>query len=175
VLVAICTEDAPDVRSLRADTPHRLAAAVACALSRDPSARFGSASEFLEALSELGRSTRPASARRTRTLVAAVLATLLGFTLTAVLVARRAASTRSAAPSSATPTAASPEASSTGSTASTSSPLVMPVDPPLSAASAVPATIPESPRATSSPRRKPNSSAPDGGVARSLELSTREP
>ncbi len=177
VLVAICTEDAPDVRSLRADTPYALSTAVACALSRDPGARYGSASEFLEALSALGsRSARVPSARRTRTIVAAVLATLLGFTLTAVLVARHGAVADSPAAPTTERAATDPAKANTLTAAAADSPRVVPVDLPLAPASAAPAT-PAAPHAGSAlaQKRKPPPARPDGGVARSLELSTREP
>jgi eukaryotic-like serine/threonine-protein kinase len=173
VLVAICTEDAPDIRSLRADTPPRLAAAIACALSREPSARFASASEFLDVLSKLEQEDGRPRTRRARTLVAAVLATLLGFTLTAVLVARRT--------SSADPTLASAIAVPTASPASPSAEAgaepasVVQVQVPLTTASAT-ASAPAPPRpVASAPRRRPVAGRTDGGVARSLELSTREP
>src|SRR6188768_2808605 len=45
VLVAICTQDAPDVRSLRPDVPEAVAQAIARALEREPAARFASATE----------------------------------------------------------------------------------------------------------------------------------
>jgi serine/threonine protein kinase len=175
VLVAICTEDAPDVRSIRADTPHGLATAVSCALAREPRARFGSASEFLETLSDLGSSSHAASTRRTRTLVAAVLATLLGFTLTAVLVARRTSPTDTPMSSSASVAAASPALPSPAASAGALSPRAVPVDVPIMPASAATAPVPPAPRAPSSAKRKPTTSRPDSGVARSLSLSTREP
>lgn len=49
-LVAICTRDAEDVRLLAPLVPEVLAGAVAKALKRDPNERFGSAREFLDAL-----------------------------------------------------------------------------------------------------------------------------
>jgi serine/threonine protein kinase len=109
VLVAICTKDAPDVRTLRPDTPSGLARTLERALARDRDARIASAQEFLE---ELAGGPGPAAVARAhtatsgaepplisstterrrlgtrRTAVAGVMAALLGFTLTAVLVAR---------------------------------------------------------------------------------------
>jgi serine/threonine-protein kinase len=175
VLVSICTEDAPDVRGLRPDTPFSLAAAVTCALSRDPNGRYASAEEFLEALRDPASSAHPGGARRTRTLVAAVLATLLGFTLTAVLVARHTA-TASAPPSpSAGETPAAPEAPAPTTTVAAGSPHVVPVDLPLPTASAAPAPFVPRAASSASTKRKPAAGRSDGGVARSLELSTREP
>jgi eukaryotic-like serine/threonine-protein kinase len=171
VLLAICTEDAPDIRGLRPDTPEPLARAIACALSREPRARFTSALEFLDALSA-SASSRPAAARRTRTLVAAVLATLLGFTLTAVLVARRTAPAALPPP----PSAAAPPVVSEGPTTTLvapASPHVVPVDLPLPTSSAAASPAPRV--ASSSTSKKKASGHSDGGVARSLELSTREP
>jgi eukaryotic-like serine/threonine-protein kinase len=175
VLLAICTEDAPDIRSVRSDTPPRLAAAIACALSREPSARFTSASEFLDVLSKLEQEDGRPRVRRARTLVAAVLATLLGFTLTAVLVARR---TSSADPTLASASAlAVPPPSPASPSARTSAepaPVVL-VKVPLTAASATAAVPAPARPAASAPRRRPVAGRTDGGVARSLELSTREP
>jgi serine/threonine-protein kinase len=174
VLVAICTEDAPDVRTARADTPDGLAGAVARALSRDPRARFASASEFLDALSALGASRHGATARRARTLVAAVLATLLGFTLTAVLVAQRTTTAEPAAPPSIAAPQSSPETPRVATPVATGSPRVVPVDMPLAVASALTPAAPRS-LGSATPKRKPLAGRADGGVARSLELSTREP
>jgi serine/threonine protein kinase len=171
VLVAICTEDAPDVRSLRADTPARLATVVACALSRDPRARFASAADFLDALSKLESVDEPAPARRVRTWVAGVVATLLGFTLTAVLVAKRTAGVAPAASS----VAITPEPPSTPVAASAEPPRVVPAFVPLTAASAPAATALPPRTAPSAQKRRPATGRTDGGVARSLELSTREP
>src|SRR5262245_13577535 len=50
VLVAICTKDAPDVRTLRPETPSGLARTLERALARDRDARIASAEEFLEEL-----------------------------------------------------------------------------------------------------------------------------
>ena len=109
VLVAICTKDAPEVRTLRPNTPAGLAELLERALARDRDARIGSAEEFLEGLAggpgpapvarahtaklgaEAGLASSTTERRRLgnrRTLVAGVIALLLGFTLTAVLVAR---------------------------------------------------------------------------------------
>ncbi len=50
VIVSICTEDAPDVRSLNPTIPEPVAAVIARALCRDPDHRFQTAREFLDAL-----------------------------------------------------------------------------------------------------------------------------
>ncbi len=50
VLIAICTEDAPDVREFAPDVPPALARVIAKALARDRDARFQSAQQLYEAL-----------------------------------------------------------------------------------------------------------------------------
>jgi serine/threonine-protein kinase len=90
ILVAICTQTAPDVRVFRKDTPPALAAAVARALAREPRDRFANAAEFLDALTT-GGSGEPARRGVSRTFVAGLFAALLGFGATALLVARRPA------------------------------------------------------------------------------------
>jgi eukaryotic-like serine/threonine-protein kinase len=176
VLVAICTEDAPDVRTLRPDTPPVLATAVACALSRDPKGRYASAEEFLGVLAGAASGAQRRSPRRARTLVAAVLATLLGFTLTAVLVARRTTSTDAPrAPSTAaTPAATEPLPPAATAAVGADTPHVVPMGAALPTASMT--VMPATPRASSAgAKKKSTTGRADGGVARSLELSTREP
>ena len=188
VLVAICTQDAPDVRAFRPDVPESVATAIATALAREPAGRFESATEFLTTLK--GGSAASMWRRRpgrSRTLVAGVVATLVGFTLTAVLLARRGppdhatsrATTSTAvatalppgiAPFSTTPTAAVPSAP----------PEVRPVvetATPSSAPKALaPTTAPAAPKTAERKRRPPPSpSAPKAGIASSLQLSNREP
>jgi eukaryotic-like serine/threonine-protein kinase len=170
VLVAICTEDAPDVRSIRADTPAGLAAAITCALSRDRSARFSSASDFLDVLSKLDGAGGRFAGRRARTLVAAVIATLLGFTLTAVLVAQRTVSVEPV-PSTSAASLNAPDAPTAATAAALRG---APAEVPLVSASAPAAAAPRT-AAAPAQRRKPVASRTDAGVARSLELSTREP
>ena len=204
VLVAICTKDAPDVRSLRPDTPTALARVVERALARDRDARIGSAEEFLE---ELGGAPSRAAARALtaksieaplvsstterrrigtrRTVVAGVIAALLGFTLTAVLVARakRPAGAPSAEPlSNATASVVSVLPKPT----STSVEVVPLTGVPSALASASASSDPRSierqsrPRPGKDPQPKavPSGAAPggaDAGVGRTLTLSTREP
>lgn len=110
VLVSICTRDAVDVRTLRADVREPLAAVIARALSRDLAARFQSADEFLAALARAeptdgvfepgpseraletarGTWTERFTERRRKgsrlTLVAGVISTLFGFSVAAVWV-----------------------------------------------------------------------------------------
>jgi serine/threonine protein kinase len=111
VLIAICTQDAPDVRTLAPEVPGTVAAIVSRALERERERRFQSAAEFLAAITKLEvegafapgatlvatpRSDRDShsvvkqGARRKRygTLVAGIVATLAGFALTAYFVAR---------------------------------------------------------------------------------------
>ena len=201
VLVAICTKDAPDVRTLRPDTPGALARVLERALARERDQRIASAREFLEALGGTPPKPEAADARTAghgtsaphasstterlrlgsrRTAVAAVLAALLGFTLTAVLVAR--SKTRVAAPSAesaatTTPARAPPVAVPSPPAAVEVVPLA---NTPSSASAAPPASAepragerrvrPSSSRASEAP--KP---APSGGIGKTLQLSTREP
>ena len=50
VIIAICTRDVADIRSVAPDTPKPLAAVIARALSRDRNERFATARAFLDAL-----------------------------------------------------------------------------------------------------------------------------
>jgi serine/threonine-protein kinase len=54
IIVAICTADAPDLLSIDPSLPPALAAVVRRALSRDPSKRFQTAKEMLDALQTTG-------------------------------------------------------------------------------------------------------------------------
>ncbi len=205
VLVAICTKDAPDIRTLRPETPAGLARVLERALARDRDARIGSAEEFLEELAGgpvpgpiarahtqangaepplISSTTERRRAGTRRTAVAGVMAALLGFTLTAVLVAR------SKGPGADKP----PESRSTSAPELTTTPAPPPVVP--KAVEVVPVTnaelaAPEASAAPASPsaqrtaerRPRPSSSKPssapqatvDAGVGRTLTLSTREP
>jgi hypothetical protein len=151
--------------------------AVRRALERDPAERFANATEFIDALAP-SRSASSARARGIpRTLVAGIVATLIGFTLTAALVSKSARSP-AATPSAPSPTVTLP------ATVAPAGPTVTPVldKPPL--APAAPASTALSPpqalpartvlKAPSSPKRRAPR-APDAGVASSLQLSTREP
>jgi hypothetical protein len=112
VLIAICTQDAPDVRTLAPEVPGAVAAIVSRALERERERRFQSAAEFLAAINDVAGAFAPGAAsvatprserdspssqslgaRRKRygTLVAGIVATLAGFALTAYFVARGAA------------------------------------------------------------------------------------
>ena len=204
VLVAICTRDAPDIRTLRSDVPSGLARTLERALARDRDARIASAEEFLEELA--GGPAPPAIARAhtatsaaepplmsstterrrlgtRRTAVASVIAALLGFTLTAVLVARSKGP--GTAPDDVQTKSVPPVAS-----AFPAPPVPAPVEvvPLTNAALSAPeASAPVAPIASSAPRLadqrprpssgKPTSApqTPDAGVAPTLGLSTREP
>jgi len=61
VLVKRFTSDAPLLRTVRHDTPTGCEAAVARALASDPDQRFATASEFAEALHEIGAPAVPAA------------------------------------------------------------------------------------------------------------------
>jgi serine/threonine-protein kinase len=202
VLVAICTRDAPDVRTLRPDVREPLAQVIARALSRDRDARFQSADEFLAALTraepsdgafEPGPSERHADTSRATwtqgstqarkqssrlTLVAAVISTLVGFSVAALWVRKQAQPQ---------PTAESPPAGSAAATAlaSVATPAANPIVTSIETAAAITSSAPAPTAATTSsvppPTRAPATSARPktkekrSGVAGSLELSTREP
>jgi serine/threonine-protein kinase len=205
VLVAICTKDAPDVQSLRPDTPKSLARLLERALARDRDARIGSAEEFLEGL---GGAPSHAAARAftaksgtdaplvsstterrrvgsRRTVVAGVLAALLGFTLTAVLVARAKGPAR--APAAESLSSATPSVASALPTPTSTPVKVIPltgVPSALAPASASADPRPIERRTRPSPGKDqqakavPGRAAPsaaDAGVGRTLTLSTREP
>ena len=189
VLIAICTQDAADVRSLAPELaiPGPVATLVARALQREREQRFQSAREFLTAISELDAAyaldgvTTAASAnthsaarperKRYGTWVAGVVATLTGFALTAYLVAHsnspskvisREASQEATRPPtlSATPTVSS----------AASAPVVLPVN---SAASIAPQASVRVP--STSNVRRPAAPKPSTHVASGLQLSTKEP
>jgi serine/threonine protein kinase len=192
VLVAICTQTAPSVRSFRPDVSEELALAIARALEREPSARFQSATAMLEALGQLG-SGSPRLARRgpSRTVVAGVLASLIGFTLTAILISSRAPAGAPAAPAHdplGTPATAPEAAAGAVIVPPSTTPVVTPVA--VAPGATLPVASPSpSPRASETARQtaarvaaKPapehkhrSAPAPDAGVASSLKLSTREP
>ena len=87
ILIAICTEDAPDVRRFRPEVSTELAALVAKALGREPDSRFQSAEAMLEALSAVAGApqTDPrvlARQARVRLLVAMGIAAVAGAIVT---------------------------------------------------------------------------------------------
>jgi serine/threonine-protein kinase len=182
VLIAICTHDAADVRTLVPDVPSNVAALVSRALQREREQRFQSAAEFLAALTNLegvpaaATSTTPRAAlsesgvprqskqrKRYGTLVAGITATLAGFALTAYFLARGGTSTsagREATPAaSATLSALTPSASASAS---------IRVEPASSA--------PPAPTGSAKPRR-PAAAKPvvHEHVGAGLQLSTKEP
>jgi serine/threonine protein kinase len=202
VLVAICTKDAPDVRTLRPETPVELARVLSRALARERDERIASAEELLEALggapvsrgaagaSAAGHAARAPAAPSTterirlgsrRTAVAAVLAALLGFTLTAVLVAR----SRTSDPPSAPPRASVAPAETTPSPTPPPAVEVVPLAEPLAVPSASSAPNPlaaaeprVAERRKEAPAKKPSEApkpAASGGIGKTLTLSTREP
>jgi serine/threonine protein kinase len=96
VLLAICMEDAPDLRRWAPEAPDGLAALVARALSREREDRFATADEMLGAVRALGRvgegdASRARRRARARVAVAALIAMLAGaiVTLLAVALAER--------------------------------------------------------------------------------------
>ncbi|MEO7033627.1 MAG: serine/threonine-protein kinase [Polyangiaceae bacterium] len=185
VLIAICTHDAPDVRTLAPEVPAAVAAIVARALQRERELRFQSSAEFLAEISALegtapgasrhvvtprsahsisGLAPGPLQSRRYGTLVAGLLATLFGFALTAYLVARRSASTNV---SREVPPLPSASASAAFAVVSVTAPSTS------SATSDAPA-----PAASLRSTPKPHHLAPPkptAHVAGGLQLSTKEP
>jgi serine/threonine protein kinase len=92
ILLAICMQDAPDVRRWRSEVPGEIAAFVAKSLTREPDGRYQTASEMLAALRSLDAPPAPdprALRRRARArmLVAAVIAMLAGAVITLLAVA----------------------------------------------------------------------------------------
>ncbi|HET7541921.1 MAG TPA: protein kinase [Polyangiaceae bacterium] len=186
VLIAICTHDAPDVRTLSPDVPPAVAALVARALQRDREQRFQSAREFLTAIAELeptltqdrtawstpspAASGRPPEPRRRYgTFVAGMVASLTGFALTAYFVAHRneqATVSQEMARSRPPPPAATSEPSS-----APLMPVVVPVN--SAAVSAVKASPPSAPSGGNLPRKA--APKPSAHVAAGLQLSTKEP
>lgn len=124
VVAAICTRDAPPVRSLAPATPEGVAAFVDRALARDRAERFSSARQMLDALAEAVPAATPSSRRAPAasvasrpplsawTWVAAFGAALCGVATTALVAAhfRESASppVTTARASSATPTSRVP-------------------------------------------------------------------
>jgi hypothetical protein len=185
VLIAICTQDAPDVRSLVPEVSGSIAAILSHALERERDRRFQSAAEFLAAIGNLegtftGGATSVASSRSERespsgarrgprrkrygTLVAGIMATLAGFALTAYFVARGGA--QSSLSKEAPPVASSAlnALSPSANVASASS--AIRVEP---AASAVASSAPKPHRP---PTPKPTAHE---HVGAGLQLSTKEP
>ena len=188
VLIAICTHDAPDVRTHAPEVPEAVAAIVKRALERERELRFQSAQDFLSAVSALegafsadstswptpaaqstprGRSSseRP-SRKRYGTLVAGLVATLAGFALTAYLVAQGSAAqsvAKEAVPApSALPSALATSAHGEPSVLpATSAVRIEPV--PTTRVSGT-----DKPRRVASPK-------PSAHVAGGLQLSTKEP
>jgi serine/threonine protein kinase len=202
VLVAICTRDAPDVRALRPDVREPLAQVIARALSRDREARFQSAEEFLTALTraepsdgaiEPGPSEHHTGTSRATwthgeteerkkssrlTLVAAVISTLVGFSVAAFWVQKQA---RDQTDSEPRPASSTPPSAITNAATPAANPIVTPIATAAAIASAPPpASVTTTSRVrppTPSPAAstRPKSKEKRSGVAGSLELSTREP
>ena len=191
VLIAICTHDAPDLRSRVPEVPAAVAALVARALQRDRELRFQSAREFASSIAELearfaadGESNsitgarrpdaRTATRKRYGTLVAGVVATLAGFALTAYLVAQGSAA------QSVTKEAANAPSASALSTAPNASnaPIVLPIGDASNASNTALSPVPPVPPVRSNSADRPRHVAPpkpSAHVAGGLQLSTKEP
>jgi serine/threonine-protein kinase len=201
VLVAICTKDAPDIRTLRRDAPAGLARLLERALARDRNERIASAEEFLEGLggapvpAEIVRARTepsgpevvPSTTERRRlgtrrTAIAGVVAALLGFTLTAVLVARgKAKATTTTTSAALPPPTLAPEAPPLAPVVEVVPVTNAPVAAPTASASTRARTSEPKARANAKPSEsatKPSVPPPtkaDAGIGRTLTLSTREP
>jgi serine/threonine protein kinase len=187
VLIAICTHDAPDVRTLAPEVPTAVATLVSRALHRERDLRFQSATEFLAAIAALNleldartslatpgvsqRSsdfhTLPLHPKRYGALVAGMIATLAGFGLTAYLLARESPSR------SASTNAPSASGSSSGPALAVTTVNVAPASSTSRAISVDPAPA-ASQWSTPKPHRSPKPK-PSAHVASGLQLSTKEP
>ena len=141
VLIAICTKDAEDVRTLEPSVPEALALTLQKALARERDRRFKNAEEFLAALTAFApsaldvvdSSARPRTSevvmspdapalsstsrtqegrQRMRSWIAGGAAVLLGFALTALWMGNRRPPTESALERGSAPTLAAPPAPS---------------------------------------------------------------
>ncbi len=185
VLIAICTHDAPDVRSLVPEVPANIAAIVSRALDRERERRFQSAGEFLAAITNLDgiltdrvtsvatpRSDRKSPSvvshgprrRRYGTLVAGITATLAGFALTAYLVARNGRASGNV--SKETPPVASSTLNAAPSAGVNGTSSTIGVEP------AAPALASSAPKPHRPPTAKPTARE---HVGTGLQLSTKEP
>ena len=185
VLIAICTQDAADVRSRAHEVPASVAALLKRALEREREHRFQSAQEFLSAIAALdGAPTQdraawatpsatserelPRARKRYGTLVAGIIASLAGFALTAYLVARSGAST-SVSREAVGP---SPSAALSAVPSAAVAPAVLPVssatlgEPSAGVRTAGPPNVNPRRPAAAKPRARPTSG---------LQLSTKEP
>jgi eukaryotic-like serine/threonine-protein kinase len=192
VLIAICTKDAPDVRSQAPEVPEKLARVVARALRRDRQERYGSANEMLAELEAIGSESRELSAKtratpsawvdgatvsskpeRFRTAVLTLVAALGGFAAAAYFVTRAEPPELEAASPGATSVATAAPPSAPAGTAALASP-----PPPASTPGVVDRTSAKLPPPKSRPAGKPAlkpAPATSTGVAGGLGLSTREP
>jgi serine/threonine protein kinase len=183
VLIAICTHDAPDVRTLAPSVPSAVAAVVERALQRDREQRFQSAQEFLTAVSALdstftqdragwatpaARAALPRQRKRYGTLVASIVASLAGFALTAYFVLRNSEPSKVSLSQEAAPLSAL--AAGSAASSATVAPVVSPLGSAPSVASALPARAPNAGNL-----RRPVAPRPSAHIASGLQLSTKEP
>ncbi|HYP78617.1 MAG TPA: serine/threonine-protein kinase [Polyangiaceae bacterium] len=189
VLIAICTHDAPDVRTLAPEAPAPVAALIQRALQRDREQRFQSAQEFLtaitavEAVSEQARSgelTPPVASlatpvsvglrhrKRYGTLVASIIASMAGFALTAYFVSRSNESSKVTVGQEAMrPT---PQLASSAPNSAPIAPVISPLSSAVNVARPSPVRLP-----TAGNLRRPAPPKPSAHVASGLQLSTKEP
>jgi len=189
VLIAICTNDAVDVRTQAPDVPEPVAKIVSRALERDRARRFQTAAEFLSAIAELeqnvttdgpfwvtpsvgeaslgrGRVADSPPRKRYGTFVWGLVATVAGFGLTAYLVGRgRAPQGAERGPAPEPSAQLLPVAAASEPIPVTPQALTPPVPLPAVRASAPPV---DKPRRTVAPK-------PSAHIASGLTLSTKEP
>ena len=183
VLIAICTHDAVDVRTGAPEVPAAVAALISRALERDRDRRFQSAREFLSAVSSLESAITQDGAAWTQaptntkaaalpqrqrygTWLAGIIASLVGFTLTAYFVAQ----SRTPATVSKEATKPLPPLATSALGSAAIAPVVLPVT--SAARGAPPATVRVPGTAAA---RRPPATKPSAHVASGLKLSTKEP
>jgi eukaryotic-like serine/threonine-protein kinase len=185
VLIAICTKDAADVRSVVPDVPAELSRVVARALRRDRAERYQSAGEMLADLerSLVARSeddpksvpSPRSKPERYRAVVLALVAALGGFAIAAHFVGRAAPGSPDAAALPSAPPrgerAAAPAASSTPPAPTAQATRTAPP----AAEKTTERLAPSKSREATKARPKPATPTATPGVAGGLGLSTREP
>ena len=195
-IVAICTRDAADVRTLAPEVPEKLARVIARALRRDREERYPTAQDMLGDLEaalresrELAAKTRtmagvwldaPKRARpeRYRTLVLAVVAALGGFSLAAYFIARSGSRPEALTDVDTAPANMVSSLPSLDAPALPSAPALL-APPPLASATAASKPpikpSPGKPNDSAKPVAKKPPPVASAGVAGGLGLSTREP
>jgi serine/threonine-protein kinase len=193
VLIAICTHDAVDVRTLAPDVPAAVATLVQRALQRDREQRFQSAQQFLTAVTALegaftqdragwatpsSASTPPSATsaavlrqrKRYGTLVASIVASLAGFALTAYFVSRSTEPNKVSVSVSQENSHRAPFSATSAASSAALAPIVLPLSSASSVAPSLPARVP-----STGNLRRPAAPKPSAHIASGLQLSTKEP